>query len=188
MRGMIGCAGVISAVALVPGLIGSAFATNASPAERLMIALMPAGMTFIAALMLFSRDRARHRRTVRRVRDRLMARADASDDDFSRGFPGAESALLLQTRLAIATFFGVPIRKIHPTDHLRSDLEFAALEPSFHSFVVCHILNARNVEPKPFSFRTADLADLRDLVAEIQRVLDGLGATNAPEGNMERNT
>jgi hypothetical protein len=38
--------------------------------------------------------------------------------------------------------------------------------------VVCHILNARNVAPQPFTFNTAGLADIGDLAKEIQRVLD----------------
>jgi hypothetical protein len=145
-------------------------------------------MAFVAALVLFSRDHARHRRTVRRVRARLMARADASDDEFSQRFPNVDITLLKQTRLSIARFFDVPVEKIHAADSLRDDLEFAALEPSFHTFVVYHILNARNVEPRPFSFRTGKFDDLGGLVAEIQCVLDGCAVANPRDacGSLER--
>ena len=86
MRGMIGCAAMIASVAFVFGLIASVFATEANLAERLMIALMPAIMAFVPVLILFSRDYVGHTQTVRRVRAKLLARDDTSEDEFSRRF------------------------------------------------------------------------------------------------------
>src|SRR5207249_3734495 len=143
-----------------------------------LIALMPAAMAFVAALLLFSRDYARHARTLRRVRTKLIVRDDSSDDEFSRQFPNADFTTMQQTRHAIAQFFNVPVAKIHSTDTLDGDLEITTLEPSFHSFVVYHVLNVRNVQPQPFAFNTGNLNDIGDLVAEIQRVLDGIARSN----------
>ena len=174
MRAMIGCAGMIAAVAFIFGVIGSFFATQANLAERLMIALMPAALAFVAALLLFTRDHARHTSAMRAVRRMLVARSDVNDHDFFARFPDADSALIAQTRRAIAQFFDVPPQKLRAADSLHNDLQCGTLEPAFHSFVVYHVLNARNVEPQPFALNTADLDDIGGLAQEIQRVLDGL--------------
>lgn len=185
MRGMIGCAGMIAAVAFVFGIIGSLFATEANLAERLMIATMPAAMAFIAALILFSRDHARHTGTMRTVRQMLLARHDISDGDYLAHFPDADSILVAQTRQAVSQFFDVPAEKIHPNDNLRKDLQFETLEPRFHSFVVYHVLDARNVAPQPFTFNTGDLTDLGDLAHEIQRVLDGFDTAKTDDDRLQ---
>jgi hypothetical protein len=175
---MIGCAGMIAAVAFVFGVIGSLFATEASLGERLMIALMPAAMAFIAAFLLFSRDHARHVATMRSVRRMLLDREDINDSDYLAQFPDADSTLIAQTRRAVSEFFDVPVQKIHPTDSLRKDLRFDTLEPGFHSFVVYRVFAARNVEPQPFAFNTSDLSNIGDLSNEIQRVLDSFKSAN----------
>jgi hypothetical protein len=179
---MIGCAGMIAAVAFIFGVIGSLFATKASLTERLMIALIPAACAFVAALILFTRDHARHTSTMRAVRNMLLARNDVNDHEFFAHFADTDSTLIAQTRQAISGFFDVPAKKIHATDRLHNDLRFGTLEPAFHSFVVYHVLNVRNVVPHPFTFNTADLTDIGDLAKEIQRVLDGLD-TPAPSDN-----
>jgi hypothetical protein len=170
---MIGCAGMIAAVAFIFGLIGSLFATEATFGQRLIMALMPAAMAFVATLILIARDDARHAGTMRAVRQMILARPDVSDHDFLAHFPGTDPTLIAQTRQAISQFFDVPAQKIHPTDNLHHDLQFNTLEPSFHSFVVYHVLNARNVAPQPFTFNTGELTNVGDFAEEIQRVLDG---------------
>lgn len=172
---MIGCAGVIGAVAFLFGMIGSLFATEATFAERMMMALMVAGMAFIAALLLCLRDEAQDWATRRSVRRMLLDRQDVSDAEFVKHFRDTDPTLIAQTRRAVAEFFNVPVQKIHPTDTLRNDLKVDTLEPGFHSFVIFHVLGARNVEPQRFVFHTGDLADIGDLAREIQRVLDGFG-------------
>ncbi len=182
---MIGCAGMIAAVAFVFGIIGSLFATEADIGERLMIAVMPAAIAFVAALILFARDHARHTSTMRPVRQVLLARQDVNDHDFFAHFPDADSTLITQTRQAISQFFDVPAQKIHPTDDLRNDFQFDTLEPSFHSFVVYHVLDVRNVAPQPFTFNTGDLTDVGDLAKEIQRVLDGFDPAEPTDAGLQ---
>ena len=171
--GMIGCSAMIAVVAFVFGAIGSLFVSDATFTERLMFALMPAAMTFIAAFFLGYRDQALHRTAMQTVRKRLMTRADLNEIDYLAHFPNSDSTLLAQTRRAVSQFFDVPPEKIHPSDRLREDLQFDRLQPSFHTFVVYHVLEARKVTPQPFAFHTRDLADLGDLANEIQRILDG---------------
>jgi hypothetical protein len=178
MRQAIGCAAIVAAVAFVPGLISSLLAAGVPLPGRVMIALMPAGLAFVVALLLLSRDYLRRKRTFRRVRVRLMARDNIGDDEFLRRFPNSDLTLVQQTRAAIARFFGVPVEKIRATDRLRDDFEFTVLEPWLLFFVLDHVVNARNVQRKPstrFTFRTGKTDDFGDFVAEIQRVLDGLG-------------
>ena len=173
MRVAIVLATIIAAIAFVFGLIGSLFATGASFAERIMLAAMPAAMAFAAALALFARDHWRYASVVRAVRQVLLARDDVTDAEFSSYFPDSDSVLLGQIRQAVSVFFDVPAAKIHPTDDLRRDLRCDKLEPSLHSFVVYHVLNARSIAPQSFVFHTIALNGFGDLVKEIQRVLDG---------------
>ena len=172
MREMIGCAGMIAAVAFVIGVIGSLFASEANIGERLMMASITAALAFVAALILLARDYKRHTSTMRSVRQTLLARQDVHDRDFLAHFPGLDATLIAQTRQAIAQFFDVPAAKIHPTDHLRNDLRFETFEPNFHAFVVYHVLDARNVQPQMFSFNPGSLTDVASLATGIQRVLD----------------
>lgn len=176
-----GCAGALAAVAFLIGLVCSLFANGATFGERMTMATMPAGMTFVAALFLLVRDRWRFASTMRSVRRRLLARLDMSDAQFVEHFPTSEPSLVAQTRQAIAAFFNVPVQKIHSTDSLRKDLGFEALEPGFHSFVALHVLAARKVEPQPFLFHTGDLSDIGDLINEMQRVLDRVRAVDQDE-------
>lgn len=173
MRTMIGCAGMIAAVAYVMGIVCSLFAREVTASERMMMAVFPAVMAFVAALILFARDRSRHVAARQTVRDNLLPRQDVNDDEFFAHFPKNDPTLIAQTRRAISLFFDVPAEKIHPTDNLQNDLEFSTLEPGFHTFVVYHVFNARNVAPQPFWFKTSNLTDVGDLAKEIQRILDG---------------
>lgn len=172
MRDMVGCSVKIAVVAFMFGLIGSLFATEAGPGERLMLAMMPAGMAFVAAMILFSRDYLRQTRTIRLVRQALLIRVDVSDAEFVAHFPTVDTTLLVQTRQAVARFFGVPPAKVHPTDQLRQDLQFETLEPGFHSFVVHDVLYARQLPLHPFTFRTGHLKSIGDLAAEIHAVFN----------------
>jgi hypothetical protein len=168
---------MIAAVAFVFGLIGSLFMTEANVYARLLTALAVAATAFIAALFLAGLDYVQHTGAVRRVRAKLLARGDSSDEEFVALFPQHEPTLVQQTRRAIAQFFDVPVEKIRATDSLNGDLEYSTLEPGFHTFVVYHVLEARKVNPQPFSFK-ATLNDIGELIAEIQRVLDDMSSAN----------
>lgn len=182
MRGPIGCAGMIAAVGFALGIVGSLFATEASIGERLLRAALTGAITFVAALLLFARDYRRQSSTRRAVRQTLLARRGAQDDEFSVRFPAADPALIAQTRQAISQFFDVPAEKIHPTDNVHSDFHADIFEPGFHTFVVYRVLNALNVAPAPFTFSLANISDVADLANEIQRVLDGFGTADPRDG------
>ena len=171
MRTTLGCAGMIAAVAFVCGAIGSAFDTEASLNQRLLMAATLAGATFVAAVLLFMDDYARHRRAVQFVRNELLARADVDDDEFAQRFPKVDRELLCQTRNAVARFFDAPAEKLHPTDTLRGNLRFDELEPSFHMFVVSRVLEDRGVQTTSYTFDSRSLVDIGDLARQIRAVL-----------------
>ena len=182
MRGLIGCAGVIAAIAFFLGLLGSLFAAEVSLALRLGLAAMVAAIAFVAVVLLGTRDSLRYAATKRRVHNMLLARPDVKDTEFAAQFPDCSADLVLQTREAISQFFGVPAGKIHPSHRLRDDLRRDVFEPGFHSFVVYRVLNLRHVTPQPFVFHTTKSMDIGDFLTEIQRVLDGFGQGNSGRG------
>jgi hypothetical protein len=185
MAGLAGCATIVAVVAFVFGLIGSLFATTATLRERLLIAVGVAVIGFAAALILGTRDHTHRAATFRRVRRMLLARNDVTESDFSSHFPEVDPTLLGQIRNAVSEAFRVPAAKIHPGDNLRCNFRCDVLEPGFHLFVVCHVLNARKVTPAPrqlFTFHSAALNGFGDLVKEIRRILDDFASCGAKEG------
>lgn len=183
---MIGCAGIIAGIAFAIGLIASLFARDASLGERLLIPFMAAGMTFIAALLLFWRDKARHTRLIRRVRRKLLERDDIRDSEFAKSLPDVDPVFLLQLRSAIAEFFNVPPARIHASDDLRQDYLFDKIEPGFHFFIMHHMIKAREIRYSPTKivvFHSNNLQGIRDLAGEIQRILEDLaGGNNGDSG------
>ena len=107
-----------------------------------------------------------------RVRQSLLARHDMDNDEFCRQLPNCDASLLIQTRDAVAAFFGVPCGKIYPTDQLETNFQIRTFEPGFHISVVRHVLQRRNVATRRFRFRTGDSKDLSDLAGEVQTVLN----------------
>ena len=182
LTGAIGCSATLAAVAFVLGLIGSLFATMAGFGERLLMAGGLAATVFVAVLMLAVRDHMRCHAAFNAVRKMLTARDDVTEVDFLSRFPDLDRVLLGQIRQAVADSFNVPVAKIHPDDNPLRDFRCDALEPGFHSFVVYHILNVREVAPvrgQLFTFTSSSLSGFGDLATEIQRILDDLAGRSA---------
>ncbi len=137
------------------------------------MAMMPAVITFVAVLVLASRDSAKHSATMRSVRNHLLAGNDTTDDDFVSLRPFDAPALLLETRKAISRFFDVPTEKINRDVQLIEDLHVDKLEPSFQFYVVDSVIASQPIEPKPFGFSIAGLKTLDDLTDAIRTVLEG---------------
>jgi hypothetical protein len=169
--------GVVGAIVFVPGLIVGLLLPGAPLLERAICALMPAGLAFIAALLLAGRDRILRSSAIRAVRATLATRYDVGDAEVTTAFPDVDPTLLAQTRNAIGLFFDVPASRIHPTDDLRRDLSFGALEPQCHGFVISHVLSIRNVASPDFMFKTQDLRSIGQFAGEIQRILDRCDGT-----------
>jgi hypothetical protein len=176
MSGTIGCATIVAAVAFILGLVGALFAHEASVAERFMNAGIMAAMAFCGVLILGTRDLVRYKATIRADRRKLLAQENVTDAEFLSHFSDVDPALILQIRLAVAALFQVPAEKVHPSDSLQDDLRLNILEPGFHSFVVAHVLKARNVAPQPYVFHSVALKGFNDLVKELQRILDGMNS------------
>lgn len=81
---------MIAAAAFLLGILGSLFVAEANLADRLMMAFLPAGMAFIATLMLFARDHWRHAATMRSVRRMLLDRALVDDAEHLAHSPDAD--------------------------------------------------------------------------------------------------
>lgn len=173
MRVLIGFSGAIALVAFVIGLAVSLLVRDARWTDRLTMALTPAIITFAAVLVLASHDSAKHTATMRSVRNWLLTGGDTSDVDFVSSRPTDDAALLLETRQAIARFFGVPTDRISRDVHLIHDLHVDKLEPSFQFYVVGSVIASQQIQARSFGFSMAGLETIDDLTDAIRKVLDG---------------
>jgi hypothetical protein len=174
---MIGCAGIIALVFLPFGVLMALTIPDAPYSVRIAFALMPSGLSFVAAMLLLMRDQLLRTRQLRRIRRKLLNRHDVNELVYLPHLRDADPTLISQTRKAISEFFDVPVEKIHPTDNLRDDLMFQAFEPNFHLFVLYRVIAARRLEPVPsqiVSFNSGGLSTVDDLADEVRRVIDGL--------------
>ncbi len=136
MHFLIGCSGAFALVAFVIGFAVSLFVRDATWTDRLTMAVLPAALTFVAVLLLSSRDSVQHSSTMQSVRSALLAGDDTSDDDFVSSRPFENATLLLETRKAISRYFDVPTVKVSRGVRLIHDLHVDKLERSFQFFVV----------------------------------------------------
>ena len=172
---MIGCAAVLAIVPLLIGTTVACFMTGDIPwYGRVVAALTPAAITFVAALLLIASDNARHKRNIAAVRRVLLEREPVNDELFCAQFPDVDSDTLRLTREGIAKFFDVPAGAIHASDQLEADLRFSSLEPAFHTCVTCFVLERRGAIEAPFTFRNSRVSDVGTLAAEIDRILKRL--------------
>lgn len=185
MRFLIGCSGVLSLVAFAIGFAVSLFIRDATWTDRLMMAGMPAVITFVAALLLSNRDSAEHSRTVQSVRNAVLAGDDTSDDDFVSSRPSKDATLLLETRQALSRFFDVPTGKIGRHIRLIHDLQVDKLQPSFQFYVVDSVIASQRVELQPFGFSMAGLETIDDLTDAIRHVLDDFDRNTDNQGKPE---
>jgi hypothetical protein len=130
-------------------------------------------MTFLAAVLLASRDASNYRATMRSARRHLLASPGTSNDEFASRRPFAELPLLLKTRTAIATYFDVPVEQVDRDVALIDDLHVDKLEPSFQYGVVNSVIASTSDEPHRFWFSMKGLSTIDDLASAIQRVIDG---------------
>jgi len=172
---MFGCAGLLASIAFIFGVPFSFFFTVNHWSERFLIAIAPAGLTFIAAVLLFLRDHSSHENSIAIVQALMSTRADTPDDNFIAGVPDSNSEVLLQTRKAIAEFFDVPIRKLRPNDDLRAVLHADKLEPAFQMYVVDSVIAKNTKDSQTFAFGLDGLSTIVDMSAAIEDVLEEFG-------------
>ncbi|QDT93807.1 hypothetical protein [Gimesia algae] len=172
MRFLLIFSGLLAVVPFVIGFVVSLFITDGPWIARLVGASIPAFCTFFAAVLLGSRDFARHSATIKKVRGNLLASWDSTDEQFLSARPCEDTSLLLELREAIAQFFDVPACKVARDVDLISDLHVDQLEPSFQFAVVRPAIASRQKEPQSFGFSTTSLHTLDELVTAIREVLD----------------
>ncbi|QDU17427.1 hypothetical protein CA11_52690 [Gimesia maris] len=172
MRFLLIFAGLLSIVAFVIGFVASLFIPDVTWIERLGVAVIPAFCTFFAAILLFTRDSARHSATMQDIHKNLLNSPDITEEQFLTARPCEDTSLLLELREAIAQFFDVPVCKIARNVDLISVLHIDQLEPSFQFAVVRPAIISRQKEPQSFGFSTTSLHTLDELVKAIREVLD----------------
>lgn len=168
---------IVAAVALMFGFVGSLFATEASLFEKFILATMPAGIAFVAAMMLFLRDQFRHDRAIRSVQKNLLNRTDISTQEFLSHFPQHVESVVVSIRIAIAKFFDVQQEKIHPEDDFTSVYQIPALSPGFQFFVTSVVFTELNVHEIPPSFHIYSHHNISELAEEVEKTFLALGRT-----------
>jgi hypothetical protein len=134
-------------------------------------------MAFVAAFLLFCRDSMEHRAAVQTVRNYFDLQHETSDEEFLAARPYQDTGLLLEVRLAILRFFGVPSTKIDRNADLVNDLRVNRFEPGFQFSVVSPIVSSRVTNPRMYAFTMSGLQSIDDLADAIAKVLDDLNRT-----------
>ncbi|HAW29828.1 MAG TPA: hypothetical protein DCY03_17175 [Planctomycetaceae bacterium] len=172
MRVLLILSGLLAVVAFVIGFVASLFIPDLTWIARLVGATIPAFCTFFAAILLGSRDFARHSATMQDIRKNLLNSPDTTVEQFLSARPAEDPSLLLELREAIAQFFDVPVCKIARDVDLISDLHVEQLEPTFQFAVVRPAIISRQKEPQSFGFSTTSLHSIDELVQALHEVLD----------------
>ena len=168
---------IVAAVALMFGFVGSLFASKASLFEKLILATMPAGIAFLAAMMLFLRDQFRYDRAIRSVQKKLLNRTDVTPEDFLLCFPNHVESVLISIRNALAKFFDVPQEKIHPEDDFTIDYQILSLSPGFQFFVTSAVFTELNIEEIPSTFHIYTHNNVSEVAEEVEKAFLALGRT-----------
>jgi hypothetical protein len=171
---MTGCAATIGVAFFAIALVFSFVFGEGHMGDRVLMALGIGGLVSLASILLFLRDKLRFDRTKRRVCERLGNRADVSDVDFASQFPECDRELFLEVRSAIAEFFSVPATKIYASDNLRTDFAVESLEPAFHSFVVCRVLQNRTVARNSYRITMQKGMCIGAFASEVKRALSSI--------------
>lgn len=178
MRGMFILAGILASVVFLISLPFSFFADVNHWSGRLLVASLPAAMTFVATILLCLRDHSEFKRHMIDVQHLLMERSDTSEDDFINSSPEQQRLTLLQTRVAIAEYFDVLPSKILATDDLRTVLRADKLEPSFQFFVIDSVIAKNTDKREVLCFGLEGLLTVADLSKAIEEILQGI---NSPD-------
>ena len=170
-RKNIGCSARLAFFAFCIGTAVSLFIRTIPWPERLMVPIMPAVCTFLAAYILFLRDDVRTGKAKRLVRTELLAKADTPDQVFVSTLSTEDTLLLLDIRIAIASFFDVPAIKVPRKVDLKNDLRVDDLQPAFQFAVVDSVLKPRMGRPNSIGFSMNGLKTIDELATAIQGVI-----------------
>lgn len=135
-------AGLIGIVVFVIATVCTLFVREANGTQRFIMAIVPAGIAFIAALSLMVRDLWQQKVVRRSIQRRLLSRSDIPDEEYQYSFFASKASLNRTVRRAIAEFFSVPTEKIYVTDQLLEDYQSHRFGPALLIFVVHYV--ARN--------------------------------------------
>jgi len=89
-----------------------------------------AALAIIAVLILGFRDRARSKRLLKQLRQRLSSRAECSDAELASVFPlQKEKEIAVKFRRKLSKALQVTAEKIHPEDDLHRDFHLDTIWP-----------------------------------------------------------
>lgn len=174
MRFLVVFSGIIAIVPFLIGFVVSLFPFmgEVTWGDRLIFAAIPAFCTFIAALLLGSRDSARTSSIIQQVHVDLLSCNDSNDEQFLSCQPYEDADLLLEIRSAISLFFDVPAFKVSRDVDLLRDLQIDKLDFPFQFTVVGPVIKSRQDESKPFVFSMTNVTSIDDLANEIRNILE----------------
>lgn len=172
----VGLAVVFAVIGFIGGVVeGLAFGDGGlvqSLKNGAFAAVMAGTGTFIAAALLAMRDGSRQASALQQVRQRLSARDDCSETEFTAPFPDVDPVLLLDIRRFIGLWYAVPAEKIRPHDDLQSDLGFRELEPQIQFGMIEFVLQQRNLHhPQLVSVTPGKITDFMTLAEKLQQII-----------------
>ena len=170
MRSLIIMALVVAFMALLCGGLGSLFAQEAGPGERILMAVMTSAMAFVAALILGLRDLLRFRKASRQTQQHLLERPDFFEAEF-QSEAEVDPELMKIVREAIAQFFDVPVYKIRPTDNFETDLHIDPTEFNFQHFVILKVADDHRFQDEVIEANFANTHTVKDLVLWLQEFI-----------------
>jgi len=147
--------------------------------ELIISSLLVWGMTTVAAILLATRDWVRTSATYRLVRRCLNANSDISDEQFLSGRLTNNSALLIETRQAVAEYFNVPREKLARDLHLVKDLRSHRFEPSFPLFILNTLIASHVKEHADIGFSMVGIETLDDLARAVQKILNDIESASS---------
>jgi len=145
---------------LVPSLKNGAFA-----------AVMVGTGTFIAAALLAMRDGSRQASAFKQVRQRLCAREDCSDAEFTSALSEMDAEILLEMRRIIAKGLNVPAEKIWPQDNPQADYQLELLGPGLQLGIIAHMLESRKLRPTTGIISVGTTSTFQQLVEAVNKNL-----------------
>lgn len=170
---MLRIAGLIGVIVFVIAAVCTLFVREVSATQRFIMAIVPAGIAFVAALSLMVRDLWRQKALRRSIQRRLLSRNDIPDEEYQLSFFASSASLNRMVRRAIAEFFSVPNEKIYAADRLLEDYQVQRFGPALLLYVIYFVVQKEDELGRMGQGGTVDrLADRVFASTELNTVKD----------------
>jgi len=183
LSSIIGIIQFASLLAIIPLLIGiaiSLFLPGLSFISRLILASMPAMITFFAAILLSLRDLRGQWQEFYNAQKFLLAQQDTSEEEYLNDFNDLgipfDIPLALEIRQYVAKFLDVPVSKVKGSLDLHCDLNLKQLYLPFVFQILQLAYRSRSTEEFLVNFHITELSTIRDLVVKVTATLQTKGS------------